>query len=281
MSEDELAAIERELTTIRSKLESEKIKYNKLRGSIETVWVCCWVHCSRKVNFRNSCGSQYKAHLNDARVKLKDAKYEKVWWRRQGHSGLIGHGLFAVSADWWALPRRDDPSRDGSVGCCRFGPVLQSIGYGMSFEKALFSSFNFVIVWVTCLQALTHYHDLKIKEINAIIRDLWTNTYKGLDIENIEIRWVLGLLVRFPGVLDALFMLRRSNLEDESGDGVEVAAAPSRKRNFNYRVVMTKGDTELSMKGRCSAGQKVCVRFFRFTAVPSRARNVLCWSSRC
>jgi hypothetical protein len=37
-------------------------------------------------------------------------------------------------------------------------------------------------------QALTHYHDLKIKEINAIIRDLWTNTYKGLDIENIEIR---------------------------------------------------------------------------------------------
>jgi hypothetical protein len=55
-------------------------------------------------------------------------------------------------------------------------------------------------------------------------------------------------------------MLRRSNLEDESGDGVEVAAAPSRKRNFNYRVVMTKGDTELSMKGRCSAGQKVCVR---------------------
>jgi hypothetical protein len=37
MSEDELAAIERELTTIRSKLESEKIKYNKLRGSIETV----------------------------------------------------------------------------------------------------------------------------------------------------------------------------------------------------------------------------------------------------
>lgn len=38
------------------------------------------------------------------------------------------------------------------------------------------------------LQALMHYHNLKVREINAIIRDLWTNTYRGRDIENIEIR---------------------------------------------------------------------------------------------
>lgn len=41
-------------------------------------------------------------------------------------------------------------------------------------------------------QALMHYHHMKIKEINTIIRELWTNTYKGQDIENIEIR--CGLL---------------------------------------------------------------------------------------
>ena len=35
---------------------------------------------------------------------------------------------------------------------------------------------------------MMHYHNMKIKEINAIIRDLWVNTYKGQDIENIEIR---------------------------------------------------------------------------------------------
>lgn len=28
-------------------------------------------------------------------------------------------------------------------------------------------------------------------------------------------------------------------------------------RNYNYRVVMRKGDTPLDMRGRCSAGQKV------------------------
>lgn len=43
----------------------------------------------------------------------------------------------------------------------------------------------------------------------------------------------------------------------EEDGGEEAAAAATKKRNFNYRVVMMKGDTELNMKGRCSAGQKV------------------------
>jgi DNA repair protein RAD50 len=29
------------------------------------------------------------------------------------------------------------------------------------------------------------------------------------------------------------------------------------RRNYNYRVVMKQGDTQLDMRGRCSAGQKV------------------------
>ena len=65
------------------------------------------------------------------------------------------------------------------------------------------------------------------QEINSIIRDLWTSVYQGHDIENIEIK---------------------SDVDNR---------APTRGRAYNYRVVMTKGDTELDMKGRCSAGQKV------------------------
>ncbi len=37
MSEEELKAIEKELATVRASLESNKTKYAKLRGSIETV----------------------------------------------------------------------------------------------------------------------------------------------------------------------------------------------------------------------------------------------------
>jgi hypothetical protein len=45
-----------------------------------------------------------------------------------------------------------------------------------------------VCVWMRREQALMHYHNLKIKEVNTIIRELWLNTYKGQDIESIEIR---------------------------------------------------------------------------------------------
>ncbi|EPY84907.1 hypothetical protein CB1_000434001, partial [Camelus ferus] len=69
---------------------------------------------------------------------------------------------------------------------------------------------------------------MKMEEINKIIRDLWRNTYRGQDIEYIEIR----------------------------SDADENVSASDKRRNYNYRVVMLKGDTALDMRGRCSAGQK-------------------------
>jgi len=75
-------------------------------------------------------------------------------------------------------------------------------------------------------KALLKFHGLKIAEINKIIRELWTLTYKGEDITGIEL---------------------------VSGQEAGSRAA----RNYNYRVVMTKGSTQLDMRGRCSAGQRV------------------------
>lgn len=73
------------------------------------------------------------------------------------------------------------------------------------------------------------YHRQKMDEINKIIQELWRNTYRGNDIETIEIQ------------------------SDEDGGG----GAAKTRRTYNYRVVMKKGDTELDMRGRCSAGQKM------------------------
>eukprot|EP01125_Pyxidicula_operculata_P015436 TRINITY_DN523_c1_g1_i2.p1 TRINITY_DN523_c1_g1~~TRINITY_DN523_c1_g1_i2.p1 ORF type:complete len:1267 (-),score=327.47 TRINITY_DN523_c1_g1_i2:1792-5592(-) len=74
-------------------------------------------------------------------------------------------------------------------------------------------------------KALMKYHSLKMTEINQIIKELWQSTYKGNDIESIEIR-------------------------AESAEG-------SKKKLYNYRVVMIKGGVPIDMRGRCSAGQKV------------------------
>ena len=59
--------------------------------------------------------------------------------------------------------------------------------------------------------ALMKYHDEKITEMNEIIKDLWIRTYKGNDIDHIELR-----------------------------SDVELSAT-SRTRNYNYRVVMLRG----------------------------------------
>ena len=72
-------------------------------------------------------------------------------------------------------------------------------------------------------RALLRYHSLKIEDINKIIKELWSLTYKGADITNIKI----------------------------------VSDSTKASRSYNYRVVMSKGGTEMDMRGRCSAGQRV------------------------
>lgn len=78
-------------------------------------------------------------------------------------------------------------------------------------------------------QTIMKFHSMKMEEINKIIRDLWRSTYRGQDIEYVEIR---------------------SDVDENTSAGLK-------RRTYNYRVVMVKGDTALDMRGRCSAGQKV------------------------
>lgn len=65
-------------------------------------------------------------------------------------------------------------------------------------------------------KALQRYHSIKIGEINNIIRDLWSLTYKGEDINKIEI--ISG---------------------QESGSRAS--------RSYNYRVVMEKGGSRMDV----------------------------------
>ncbi|CAO2657870.1 Nn.00g071300.m01.CDS01 [Neocucurbitaria sp. VM-36] len=73
-------------------------------------------------------------------------------------------------------------------------------------------------------KAIMKYHTLKMEEINRIIAELWRNAYQGTDVDTIRIA------------------------SDSDGKG---------NRTYNYRVVLSKQDTEMDMRGRCSAGQKV------------------------
>ncbi|KAI0023762.1 AAA domain-containing protein [Xylariomycetidae sp. FL0641] len=73
--------------------------------------------------------------------------------------------------------------------------------------------------------AIMKYHAIKMEEVNRIAGELWQNTYQGTDIDTILIK---------------------SDSEATGG-----------RSSYNYRVCMMKQDTEMDMRGRCSAGQKV------------------------
>ncbi|CAO3633874.1 unnamed protein product [Cunninghamella blakesleeana] len=78
---------------------------------------------------------------------------------------------------------------------------------------------------VALQRSIMRYHSLKMEDLNKIIKELWVSTYRGGDIDYIEIR------------------------SDNEGTAAN--------RSFNYRVVMIKNGKEMNMRGRCSAGQKV------------------------
>ncbi|KAL5111595.1 DNA repair protein RAD50 [Taenia crassiceps] len=99
-------------------------------------------------------------------------------------------------------------------------------------------------------RAIIAYHVEKMNEVNKIIRELWRTTYRGNDIDHIKI------------------------CSEEESLAANVNASRTR-RTYNYRVVMVKSssgpvltgggkqarlastETQIDMRGRCSAGQKV------------------------
>ncbi|CAH8517904.1 unnamed protein product [Schistosoma turkestanicum] len=100
-------------------------------------------------------------------------------------------------------------------------------------------------------RAIMSYHAVKMADLNKIIRELWRSTYRGNDIDYIEI------------------------CSEE--DTAAALNACRTRRTYNYRVVMVKttsgsmsiprpksknsticsNEARLDMRGRCSAGQKV------------------------
>jgi DNA repair protein RAD50 len=92
-------------------------------------------------------------------------------------------------------------------------------------------------------KAIMKYHSIKMEEINRIIDELWRGTYQGTDVDSIMIR---------------------SENETQKGN-----------KSYNYRVVMLKADTEMDMRGRCSAGQKV------LASIIIRLALAECFGIRC
>lgn len=86
--------------------------------------------------------------------------------------------------------------------------------------------------------SLIEFHAQKMREINGVLRELWQQTYRGRDIDAIEI-------------------VAEHKKASAASKRAGKAKSKSSKRAYNYKVVMTQGEVRLPMRGRCSAGQRV------------------------
>uniref|UniRef100_A0A699Z921 DNA repair protein RAD50 n=1 Tax=Haematococcus lacustris TaxID=44745 RepID=A0A699Z921_HAELA len=106
-------------------------------------------------------------------------------------------------------------------------------------------------------KALLVFHTTKMSDINKIVKELWQKTYRGQDIDYVQIKADADGARNYNYRYEFLARSRppamppgqhtRSHLEHVCFGRVLV----------EHRVVMYNGGAELEMRGRCSAGQKV------------------------
>lgn len=105
----------------------------------------------------------------------------------------------------------------------------------MELQTKLALSTDLNICYKATDDSILKYHHTQMDKINNIIDELWKKTYMGNDIETIQIK------------SDPI----ASKTPSKAG------TTAKNNRSYNYRVVMVKNGSELDMRGRCSAGQKV------------------------
>jgi len=99
-------------------------------------------------------------------------------------------------------------------------------------------------LYISSLQkSIKIYHQQKISQINQILSCLWQKIYRGLDIDNVQIK------------LD-------SNLNNK-------------KKEYYYRVIYLSKDKEVTMRGNSSAGQR------GLASIVIRMALAECFSSNC
>ena len=93
-------------------------------------------------------------------------------------------------------------------------------------------------------KALVSYHAEKMREVNEIAKHLWEQVW--LTIEKLNFRRPVLLL-----------SINWQTYKGQDIERIEIRADEAGKKSYNYRLLMRKGSAELDMRGRCSAGQKV------------------------
>jgi len=226
------------LSYIMSQIEEKKTDYASLLGEIETLKS----RLGEQERYKKSI--QNNLRLLETRKEIKRLKNEYQTLRAEFEEMTASDSTgddYDTAVKKKNLLLSDKARLEGRIGELKYQQKdlkkkLQTREYKniderhrvkmIEFETTNIMVSDLEIYHQALDKALLQYHGIKIEDINKIIRELWTLTYQGEDIHNIKLV-----------------------------SGQEKGSRAS--RSYNYRVVMTKGNTEMDMRGRCSAGQRV------------------------
>ena len=157
------------------------------------------------------------------RVERKKTELNRQWNELNAEKNAMGGQQAEVERSIREMERELNSSKLKDAAS-RF----KAMNVSMNLRNKVASDLN--KYYIALDYAIMKYHREKMKVVNKIIRELWLQVYRGNDIDYIEIK------------------------TDDDGN---VQAGADKRKTYSYRVVMVKNDTELDMRGRCSAGQKV------------------------
>ena len=127
--------------------------------------------------------------------------------------GKIEQEILSVSREIEEIETRPPNSEENAIDLLIETQILEkAINENLLLLKSLESS-------------IIAYHQQKIFQINSIIGKLWSETYKGSDIETISI------CTEFE--------------------------AQGKRSSFNYRICFKNKNCDIDMRGRCSSGQRM------------------------
>lgn len=170
-------------------------------------------------NLRKTIGDMDPRKVFAEKKELHETR-EKLNNERSMVSGQISESKNQITKEKKELsnPKYRD-ARKNYLCCCYDEAILTAmIGDFHKYQVAL-------------ERGLLKFHSDKMVQINQSIRSYWNSIYKGNDIDYIMIK---------------------------TDEEEQKATVSEKKRSYSYRVVQGKnGGSEIDMRGRCSAGQKV------------------------
>lgn len=231
--EEELNVVKTDHSALLSDLDSTSTSESRIEATIQNlVWNQKYRHKEQQINVTRRNMKHIQDELNRIRGQVEGGDPNVKLQRIENKIGSHNESLMTTMAQFELYTEQYKQKKEELADAEKTGGRKQYIECRIQKQTMELASVDLDKYHRALDQALMAFHTLKMNSINRIIKELWQQTYRGTDIDEIEIT-------------------------SDAGEALGNSNSSTARRNYNYRVMMRQGQAMLDMRGRCSAGQKV------------------------